>query len=144
MKPFKWLALLAVPVVTTLGLSSGANAAPAKTDAPIPTVNTVCSNPTNEIFNISSIGLGVFPVGSTTQNYTNVLPAGGVTCQLGYTTAGGWYNGPGYCSEQWRWDNGGPGWVRQSPDLGQGQHRIGSTTSYQVKAYQDLSQRCGQ
>ncbi|SEF04028.1 hypothetical protein SAMN05216489_09857 [Streptomyces sp. 3213] len=94
---------------------------------------------TNYIGNASGIGLGVMHIkdGVYTQgSYDAVLPANEWTNQaFGWANAAGWYTGPGYCTEQLRSDDGGVTWTRQLPDLGPGQHFIGSATDYDVLMY---------
>jgi hypothetical protein len=68
-------------------------------------------------------------------NYDALLPpAESTDLYLGWTTTAGWYIGPGYCTEQWRSEDE-VNFVRQLPDLGSGQHFIGTHTSYLVTAY---------
>jgi hypothetical protein len=89
---------------------------------------------TNYIYNDSDIGLGVIHVrdGSYTHGTYDVVLAPGTFTP--WTSTAGWYTGPGYCTEQYRSDDGAP-WTRQYPDLGPGQHFIGAHTSYIVYAY---------
>lgn len=94
---------------------------------------------TNYIGNASGIGLGVMHIHDGVYGqglYDVVLPANEWTDQaFGWANAAGWYTGPGYCTEQLRSDDGGVTWTRQLPDLGSGQHFIGSTTDYDVVMY---------
>ncbi|SEG91678.1 hypothetical protein SAMN05216223_12450 [Actinacidiphila yanglinensis] len=94
---------------------------------------------TNFIGNDNSIGLGVMHIkdGVYTQGaYDAVLPAEDNTEDaFGWANAAGWYLGPGYCSAQLRSDDGGADWYQQTPDLGPGQHFIGSATDYIVVMY---------
>lgn len=158
MKQFKRLALLAVSVVATLGLSGVANAAPAKPDASnvatsqaaalaraesmmaspvVPAAVGPCGDNSNLISNGGSISLGVIRPGSTTKTYDALLPADGDSCHapLNWHNVGGWYVGTGYCTVQLRSDDGGVSYRRQLPDLGPGQHRISTATSYIVRPY---------
>lgn len=94
---------------------------------------------TNYIGNDSLLGLGVMHIqdGVYTQgSYDAVLPADSYTNGVfGWANAAGWYLGPGYCSAQLRSDDGGVTWHPQNPNLGPGQHFIGSTTDYVVAMY---------
>jgi hypothetical protein len=136
--------VLAMPTVAsaTAGsrISSAAGARPAPVDAALAAAHptAVAAATRNFIVNASAIVLGVIHVrdGSYRHGtYDSILPAEKSTdVYLGWPGAAGWYTGPGYCTAQWRSDNGGP-WSRQVPDLGSGQHFIGAHTSYIVKAY---------
>ena len=94
---------------------------------------------TNSIRNVGTVGLGVIHVRDGNYvhgQYDSVLGEGRDSFfSFGWTTTAGWYTGPGYCTRQWRSDHPGEVYRRQLPDLGPGQHFIGSQTSYQVEAY---------
>jgi hypothetical protein len=95
---------------------------------------------TNYIANgTAGVGLGVMHVrdGSYVHgSYDAVLPPGAYTDgYFGWTTTAGWFTGAGYCTYQYRNDDGGSVFTRQLPDLGAGQHFIGSRTRYLVYAY---------
>jgi photosystem II stability/assembly factor-like uncharacterized protein len=160
MRQLNRLLLLALPVIAALGLAGVANAAPAKTHAsnvadsraaalaraesmvrntavrPAAGYTNYIANPGD---NLWSGGLGVIHVkdGSYTYgNYDALLPTGTDTYDyFGWSTTSGWYTGPGYCTIQFRSDDGGSTWTRQVPDLGSGQHFIGGGTSYLVYPY---------
>ena len=160
MKQLNRLALLAVPVLVALGLAGVANAAPAKPDtstvsdsrsAALTRAESIAMHPamhpaagyTNFIANPGdsawSGNLGVIHLkdGSYTHGtYDALLPIGDDTYDyFGWSTTSGWYTGPGYCTIQFRSDDGGSTWTRQVPDLGPGQHFIGGGTSYLVYPY---------
>lgn len=95
---------------------------------------------TNYIVNLSTIKLGVIHVrdGSYVYgSYDALLPPNQYTdVNLNWGTTAGWYTGAGYCTQQWRSDIDLPNhFVRQTPDLGAGQHFIGGHTYYKVKPY---------
>ncbi len=132
-------AAVAALSIALLGMTSPAHASndtsPTRTSPQV--VAAVAA--TNAIANQSSIGIGVIHVrdGNYSHgNYDVVLPRGQWTdLAFGWASTAGWYTGPGYCTQQWRSDSIIGSYVRQLPDLGPGQHFIGSHTSYIVIAY---------
>jgi hypothetical protein len=161
----KLFAILVVSVGAAVGLAGVANAAPAKSGAPhvdtsraaalaraesavkYLTAHPASVTSTNFIQNSAALGftggLGVIHVyrgaGSNYAHglYDAVLPASYYSdVYFGWTTTSGWYTGPGYCTVQYRADRiSEHQWVRQSPDLGSGQHFIGGGTYYIVEPY---------
>lgn len=149
------LALLILPAVLVLSMSTVASASagsrssgaagarPTAVDAAMTATRptAMAATATNYIRNKTTgvFGLGVIHVrdGSYTHGtYDAVLPSGTYTdLYFGWTTTAGWYTGPGYCTYQYRNDDGGSVFTRQLPDLGPGQHFIGSNTSYLVYVY---------
>ncbi len=106
------------------------------------TCTNLIINAPNNSSNISSIRLGVIRVRRSDYsyrlgNYDELLSSANNTYnQFGWRTTAGWYTGPGYCTQQWRSDDGGHTWIHQLPDLGPGQHYIGPNTWYWVEPYQ--------
>jgi hypothetical protein len=151
----RW-ALLILPAVLVLSLptvgsasvgsrsSEAAGARPAALDAAMTATRplAMAATASNYIGNGTGggFGLGVIHVrdGSYTHGtYDAVLPSGAYTdLYFGWTSTAGWYTGPGYCTYQYRNDDGGSIFTRQLPDLGPGQHFIGSNTRYLVYVYQ--------
>lgn len=137
MKRFRWLAVLAIAIVFAAAGPAVANASTISHTGVSPHATSF----TNYILNGSSsnVGLGVIHVRDgnyTFGNYDEVLQVGTDTnLAFGWATTAGWYTGPGYCTQQLRSDDGGHSFTRQSPDLGPGQHFIGSNTIYIVNAY---------
>jgi hypothetical protein len=139
--------VLAVPAVASAATGSGspeaAGARPATVDAAALTAalpTAMAATATNYIANgTAGVGLGVIHVrdGSYTHGtHDAVLPPNTYTSgYFGWTTTAGWYTGPGYCTYQYRNDDGGSIFTRQYPDIGPGQHFIGPHTRYLVYAY---------
>jgi hypothetical protein len=153
-KDLRRLAFLILPAVLVLSMPTGASASagsrssdaaggrPAAVDAALTAAlpTTMAATASNFVANgTAGVGLGVIHVrdGSYTHGtYDAVLPPNTYTSgYFGWTSTAGWYTGPGYCTYQYRNDDGGSIFTRQYPDLGPGQHFIGSHTSYLVYAY---------
>jgi hypothetical protein len=144
MKRLMRLVLLTLPVALALAVPTVASASANSQDAAVAAAQSARAGAphlaasTNYIFNDSSIGIGTIHVqdGSYTHGtYDAILQPGGSTdLDFGWATTAGWYTGPGYCTEQWR-SSDEVNFVRQTPDLGSGQHFIGASTSYIVLAY---------
>ncbi|MBG0563858.1 hypothetical protein [Actinoplanes aureus] len=138
-------AAAAATVLVMLGAAAPARAAaPGPTPDLMPaaslrTLNTaVAAGATNFIYNEPEANLpfGVIHLRDYNYakgNYDIALPPGESTLQWWGTTAG-WYTAPGYCTQQYRSDHGGP-FHRQTPDLGPGIHYIGAYTTYAVYMY---------
>jgi hypothetical protein len=127
---------VAAPAVASASANSQDTAVAAARSARASTPHLAAS--TNYIFNNSTIGIGVIHLhdGSYTHGTYDVIlqPGGSSDLDFGWATTAGWYTGPGYCTEQWR-SSDEVNFVRQTPDLGSGQHFIGASTSYIVLAY---------
>jgi photosystem II stability/assembly factor-like uncharacterized protein len=135
---------LALPAVLALAVLSVANVSTNSTASTARLADWECNthyngSTYNYILNCNTIGLGVIHVKDN--NYTHgtydaVLDgyAGTTDVLFGWQSVAGWYLGAGYCSSQYRSDDGGRTWKRQTPDLGPGQHFIGDT-DYQVVMY---------
>lgn len=145
MKRLMRLIFLTLPVALALAVPTVASASANPQDAAVAAAQSArASAPhlaasTNYIFNeTSNLGIGVIHQkdGSYTHGtYDAVLqPNGSTDLNFGWTTTAGWYTGPGYCTAQWR-SSDEVNFVRQTPDLGAGQHFIGASTSYIVLMY---------
>jgi hypothetical protein len=136
--------VLSIPAVASASagsqISTAVGARAATVDAALAAARpaAVAATTRNFIWNVSDIGIGVIHVrdGSYQHGtYDSILPSGAFTDQyLGWPGTGGWYTGPGYCTQQWRAEDG-VNFSPQLPDLGPGQHFIGAHTSYIVNAY---------
>ena len=145
MKHLKRLAVFALPIVLALSGPTPVKAAPAHYTtsqvlamfqlAEYPALPSYVTNTIGNRGGTGSVAIGVFPRGSSATYTHLVRPDGYSHRDLGWNAVGGWYTGPGYCTYQLRSDNKGQTWDWQKPDLGEGRHAIGATTSYIVSAY---------
>ncbi|WP_229068662.1 hypothetical protein [Actinoplanes sp. DH11] len=157
MKRFRWLAALTTSValaLSTAGVAEAASPLPAlagvarsseEADAALRRIMATLPPrralaPTNYVYNGWHGAIGVIRKKRADGQYQEgwydrKLPAYRFSdTYFAWGTTGGWFTGQGYCTVQYRSDNGGLSY-RQSPDLGAGQHFIGATTTYFVYPY---------
>ena len=127
------VALVGALLVALLGPAQRAQATPAALTV-TPAQAAAVGAATNTIYNWGPGGVGVIHSQdhiSVNGKYDAVLPVYGSTWHsFGWTTAAGFYIGPGYCADAYRHDHGLSGSFPFQGTLGAGRHFIGTTTSY--------------